>query len=172
MQKLSIASYLSTAGNGVKHKNVTVQVCKCISGSSDYKTKHTLYCLLNKASLLRDVQAPQQDISSSVVAKRTHIMNPLIKVRVHPSIEEAVSVMDFSILWIMFAAIRRRDEVLNRLSLIRLDTLKDVKLRFLGMFVANELHFGGQPLDKKFIEAISWHHRTADAFQKIGASIT
>ncbi|KAF5534756.1 hypothetical protein FMEXI_11165 [Fusarium mexicanum] len=173
VQSFSVASFLSTTGNGVEHENVAVQACERISGNPDYETRYRLYCLLNEADLLRDVQALRQEMSNSVMAKRTPMIKLLIKAGVRPSIEEAVSVMDFSILGIMLAAFRGRDDVPNILSLVLFDTSEDVMLRFLGMLSANHIHCEGQSLDQKFIEAISKsHHRTVDAFQKMGATIT
>ncbi|KAF5718143.1 hypothetical protein FMUND_5435 [Fusarium mundagurra] len=173
VQKFSVASFLSTTGNGVEHENVAVQACERISGNPDYETRYTLYSLLDEANLLRDVPALRQEMSCSVMAKRTPMINLLVKAGVRPSIEEAVFMMDFSILRVMLAAIRGRDDVPNLLSLVPLDTSEDVMLRFLGMLASNDLHFGGQPLDDRFVEAISKrHHRTVDAFQKMGATTT
>ncbi|KAI1043225.1 hypothetical protein LB505_006109 [Fusarium chuoi] len=173
VQNFSVASFLSTTGNGVEHENVAVQACERISGNPDYETRYTFYCLLDETNLLRDVPALRQEMSYSVMAKMTPMINLLVKAGVRPSIEEAVSMMDFSILGIMLAAIRGRDDVPNLLSLVRFDTSEDVMLRFLGMLAANDLHFGGLPLDQKFNEAISKrHHRTVDALQKMGATIT
>ncbi|KAG7418153.1 hypothetical protein Forpe1208_v004186 [Fusarium oxysporum f. sp. rapae] len=173
VQNFSAASFLSTTGNGVEHENFAVQACERISGNSDYETRYTLYCLLDETNLLRDVQALRQEMSYSVMAKRTSMINLLIKAGVRPSVEEAVSMMDFSILGIMLTASRGRDDVPNLLSLVRFDTSEDDMLRFLGMLAANDLHFGGQPLDQKFIEAISKrHHRAVDIFQRMGATIT
>ncbi|KAF5251577.1 hypothetical protein FANTH_3187 [Fusarium anthophilum] len=173
VQSFSVASFLSTTGNGVEHENVAVQACERISGNPDCETRYRLYCLLNEADLLRDVQALRQEMSNSVMAKRTPMINLLIKAGVRPSIEEAVSVMDFSIIGIMLAAFRGRDDVPNLLSLVRFDTSEDVMLRFLGMLSANHIHCGGQSLDQKLIEAISKsHHRIVDAFQKMGAATT
>jgi hypothetical protein len=173
VQNFSAAYFLSTTGNGVEHENVAIQACERISGKSDYETRYTLYCLLDETNLLRDVQALRQEMSCSVVAKRTSMINLLIKAGVRPSIEQAVYMMDFSILEIMLPASRKRDDVPNLISLVPYDTSEDDMLRFLGMLAANDLRFGGQPLDQKFIEAISKrHHRAVDVFQRIGASIT
>ncbi|KAK2678081.1 Ankyrin repeat-containing domain superfamily [Fusarium oxysporum f. sp. vasinfectum] len=173
VQKFSAASFLSTTGNGVEHENVAVQACERISGNPDYETRYTLYCLLDETNLLRDVPALRQEMSYSVMAKRTSMINLLVKAGVRPSVEEAVSMMDFSILGIMLATIRGRDDVPNLLSLVRFDTSEDDMLRFLSMLAANDLQFGGQPLDQKFIEAISKrHHRAVDVFQIMGATIT
>ncbi|KAF4960487.1 hypothetical protein FGADI_929 [Fusarium gaditjirri] len=173
VHNFSAAYFLSTTGNGVEHENIAVQACERISGNPDYETRLALYGLLDEANLLRDVQALRQEMSNSVMAKRTSMINLLIKAGVRPSVEEAVSLMDFSILGIMLAASRGREDVPNLLSLVRFDTSEDDMLRFLGMLAANDLHFGGNPLDQKFIEAISKrHHRAVDVFQKMGATIT
>ncbi|QKD49146.2 uncharacterized protein FOBCDRAFT_236626 [Fusarium oxysporum Fo47] len=173
VQKFSAASFLSTTGKGVEHDNIAVQACERISGNPDYETRYTLYCLLDETNILRDVPALRQEMSYSVMAKRTSMINLLIKAGVRPSIEEAVSMMDFSILGIMLAAIRGRDDVPNLLSLVRCDTSEDDMLRFLSMLAANDLRFGGQPLNQRFIEAISKrHHRAVDVLQIMGATIT
>ncbi|EWG46991.1 hypothetical protein FVEG_07251 [Fusarium verticillioides 7600] len=173
VQKFSVASFLSTTGNGVEHENLAVQACERISANPEYETRYKLYCLLDETNLVRDVPALRQEMSYSVMAKRTPMIHLLVKAGVRPSIEEAVSMMDFSILGIMLAAMRGRDDVPNLLSLVRFDTPEDDMLRFLGMLASNDLHFRGQPLDDKFIEAISKrHHRTVEAFQRMGATTT
>ncbi|KAF5638870.1 uncharacterized protein FTJAE_5058 [Fusarium tjaetaba] len=173
VQKFNVASFLSTTGNEVEHENLAVQACKRISVNPDYETRYKLYCLLDEANLVRDVPALRQEMSYSVMAKRTAMIHLLVKAGVRPSIEEAVSMMDFSILGIMLAAMRGRDDFPNLLSLVRFDTSEDDMLRFLGMLASNDLHCRGQPLDDKFIEAISKrHHRTVVAFQQMGATTT
>ncbi|KAF5625999.1 hypothetical protein F52700_8714 [Fusarium sp. NRRL 52700] len=173
VQKFSVTSFLSTTGNEVEHEKVAVQACERISKNPDYETRYRFYCLLNEANLLRDVQALRQEMSYSVVAKRTPMIHLLIKAGVRPSIEEAVSVMDFSILGVMLVAIKGRNDVPNLLSYIPFDSSEDVMLRFLGMLATNDIHFGGQPLDDRLVEAISKrHHLTVDAFRKMGATIT